>query len=605
MDHHEKQKKQGLSRRGFLTVAALSAAGLASLGMLGGCADGSSGSTGGAAPEANVDTSNVQAQDIEIIETEMLLLGLGNAGLAAAWQAIKEGRQITVVDKAQFKHGGPSGWSWDCYSFMANPTFEQDSSQGMANQQLWKNAVDYFNKVFDPNEVDNTVYQVNHGQTLCNRDETGKITNMMGIYFGQYFRREMDEMQKRSNVTVYDQTMITEVFINDGVCLGAMGIHVPSGKFRIFRAKATLMAVGAPVWMYGWVNTKPVSLGSADNTGELTASCYRNGMSIGESEFGSYDFWNTYPRVGFLVSTGADAATAVSMIDKDGELIFPDGPGMGGFNMQNGIARAVAEGRGGPDGEVYIRVGESRDHMYTWNEIVSFRKKYYEDDLADMWLPVYPEQFEKGGTPVVDENLMTEVAGLFDVRGAGTATIRQGFNSLILKIYGAYAGYTVAQYIKNTADYPTEIDWQPALDEYVRLHSIRTKEVEDGIRPLTIREVIQKKTYEFDGLWREKEKIESAIAEFERIREEDLPRMICADKTVNWNREWKDAIETLNLLDCAEMTARATLFREESGRNAYIRPDFPELDDENWKCMVICKNVDGTMAVEKREINPA
>ena len=65
------------------------------------------------------------------------------------------------------------------------------------------------------------------------------------------------------------------------------------------------------------------------------------------------------------------------------------------------------------------------------------------------------------------------------------------------------------------------------------------------------------------------------------------------------NADWKDAIEVVNLLDIARPTVEASLAREES-RDAFIRPDFPETDDENWKCaLAYTRAEDGSLSCEK------
>ena len=55
----------------------------------------------------------------------------------------------------------------------------------------------------------------------------------------------------------------------------------------------------------------------------------------------------------------------------------------------------------------------------------------------------------------------------------------------------------------------------------------------------------------------------------------------------------------VNLLDIARLTVEASLAREES-RDAFIRPDFPEPDDANWKCaLAYTRAEDGSLSYEK------
>ena len=45
------------------------------------------------------------------------------------------------------------------------------------------------------------------------------------------------------------------------------------------------------------------------------------------------------------------------------------------------------------------------------------------------------------------------------------------------------------------------------------------------------------------------------------------------------------ALEAHSILDCAEMAARASLYRTESRWGLYhYRVDYPETDDDNWFC---------------------
>jgi succinate dehydrogenase/fumarate reductase flavoprotein subunit len=58
--------------------------------------------------------------------------------------------------------------------------------------------------------------------------------------------------------------------------------------------------------------------------------------------------------------------------------------------------------------------------------------------------------------------------------------------------------------------------------------------------------------------------------------------------------------------DCAEMAARASLFRKESRWGLYhYRLDYPELDNENWFCHVnLKKDEAGAMVAFKRPVAP-
>src|SRR5690606_9336102 len=72
-------------------------------------------------------------------------------------------------------------------------------------------------------------------------------------------------------------------------------------------------------------------------------------------------------------------------------------------------------------------------------------------------------------------------------------------------------------------------------------------------------------------------KMEIGLQRFAEIRE-DLPLLVARDP-----HELMRALEVHAILDCAEMAARASLFREESRWGLYhFRVDYPETDNRNW-----------------------
>ena len=191
-----------------------------------------------------------------------------------------------------------------------------------------------------------------------------------------------------------------------------------------------------------------------------------------------------------------------------------------------------------------------------------------------------------------------DIVGLFCVRGAGVGGSGGGSNVNCNNRFGSYALRSALDFI-DRAPSISEVDWKPALDEYNRLHEIRTREPKEGLRPHVVRHNIQKACGTCLGILRETDKLEAAATELERIRKEDIPNMVVTSQSTTYNREWKEAIENYNLLDAAELAVKATLERQES-RGTYLRPDYPEQDDENWKLMLVGKLEDGKISFSKK-----
>jgi succinate dehydrogenase/fumarate reductase flavoprotein subunit len=94
-------------------------------------------------------------------------------------------------------------------------------------------------------------------------------------------------------------------------------------------------------------------------------------------------------------------------------------------------------------------------------------------------------------------------------------------------------------------------------------------------------------------------RLERGLEHFERMRDE-LQEIGAGEP-----HELMRAAECAFIRDCAEMAARASLFRTESRWGLYhLRVDHPERDDAAWLCHTILRKVDGRPACEKRPVAP-
>lgn len=594
------EEKKGFSRRSFLvgSVLAGSAGALATFG-LGGCASGSDDNSSQASA-----TSSGQI-NYEVYQTEVLVIGGGAGGIFASQQALGDNRTVMLVDKGAFRHNGASGMCWDALCYW--PALFEDPYMvtTQVNQLARKNALDWIGATegYDPR-----VSMINHGQTFPERTEDGEVRKWIDLLpFSSrsgFFRREMDTLIS-DGISVMDQVMITDLFVNDGRCLGAVGYHLPTGAYRIIRADVTIMAATGCPQFHGWLTTGPRSINSVDATGDLAAAAFRHGVAIGEAEYGQYD-WNSIEAkdIGctYGCGIGADAADPSRILDVNKNFVFEEGESVNG---NAGLAQRLGkliyeEGLGTENNGILIHYGEFEDRYAIMRNVEIL--KDFNVDPVNGYVECVPEMFDHGASTIVDENMMTEWEGLFNVRGAGVVGEQGGpmtFNNLL---YGPYTGHCAVEYLKNVQPINLDsIDWTPAEQEFLRLEEIRTRQASDSLRPHEVRRRIQAAGYLGFDVYRSTQMMEDAIAELERIRNEDIPKQVPADATINWNVEWKTAIENYNMLDLAEVGIRASLMREET-RGGYYRPEFPERDDENWDCMIACRMVDGEMTFEKLEL---
>lgn len=595
-----------VTRRRFVQGAALGAASLTACGAAAAEASASEAPAGTPAAGSPVD--------YEVYHTDLLVLGTGNAGIWATQRALQSGKKILMIDKGPFRHSGASNMNWDAWMLWWDYAGYRNAGWSLINGNTSAKAYEYLGGT----EFNPWVQSINHGQTLVWRDEQGmpqpESPATPWAVCSAFFRREADDLFESGRVDVMDETMITGFLVNNGRCLGAVGLHLPTGTMRVIRADATVMATGGSPQIHGWLSVGYRGINSTDNTGDAAMGAFRQGISIGEAEFAQYDFNSIiFMDVAhtFGCGIGADAGELELLYDSDHNRIFSDEEiAAGNIGGNPGMSKRIAqkvfeEGKGSEHGGCYVTYDEKSFETVRYpimRNIQFYRNHGYEP--IGQYTEVAAEMFEHGGEPVVDESMMTEWAGLFDVRGASAIGENGGAHMMHNRLYGAYTGHCAVEYI-DAAEPVDEgaIDWSGVEAEMARLHEIRTRKVEDGLRPWEIRRKIQEAGYHGFTIYRSTQMMEEALAELARIREEDMPRMMPADDSTTYNQEWKAAIENYNLLDCAEVSIKASLMREES-RGAYVRPEFPDRDDENWNCLIAWHMEDGQMVAEKRPYPP-
>ncbi|QEM68763.1 FAD-binding protein [Geobacter sp. FeAm09] len=605
-----------MSRRGFLKAGGLA---MGSALLAGG---GSVGLTGCSGSEAGSSTSSTGTgtPTYRVYDSDILFIGSGFGAMSAVTEAMKNNRKITVVDKGPFRASGGIGMNWDVeyvwYPLSADgkgikTNYMADSvlNRGRGvNQQAIKNA-----DLSDPNRSDLQFYGNTGCECFPRRNADGSLKYMMkysSVYMieGGFPRHLQDEVSKSSLVTIYDLTMITDLLINDGVCVGAMGVYLPTGDLCVYRANAVVLATGGSSWFHGWNTVSANTMNVPDNTADVDMAAYRHGARVGDAEYGSYDLISISPKgiaYAFNSGIGADANENAYICDKDGtyflqELsatdqtrILRDRPF---FNQI--IGKRIADGYGTTNGGLYVDLRDPTvlaKIRIAYSRNATLWKNNFGIDVSGELLELGLEMYEHGGTPVIDANMMSDIPGLFCVRGAGIMGSGGGTTQYLNTRMGSYTLRSALAWLK-TATAP-KVDLTPAVTEYTRLHEMRTRTVgSGGLRPHVVRQRIQK-ACACMSVVRPTAALEAASTELARIRKEDLPNQVCSDKSLIYNTEWKMAIENYNMIELAEMAVNATLMRQES--RGHYRPEYPTQDDTNWDCMIAAKLTSGTMAFEK------
>lgn len=604
----EMPSKARMSRRTFLGGSAVAFGTIMLSSAMGGCTT----PVGGSGSAADGVSGGEQVL-YELFDTDILVIGGGLAGSHAALEAYRQGKDVVVVEKGPFHFGGACGYNWcNWVNFIQTDTPWDQSEDFVLNELTNKKIAKATHEAFTVEDRNLLLRYAQEGNSLFMRDETGAFVPgldkpgypLFGTFNG--FPRYFTDSVERSGTRIFDHTMITDVIVEEGACIGAVGLHVPTGTVRVFRAKSTVSCTGASSWVYGWNTVAATSINSPDNTGDVDAAAYRRGAALQDSEFFQFDLISMYPTglaATFVGGIGADNLCCEYICDANDNYFFRgmDYSTLDRITFTRTIAKAIHDGGGSPNGGVFVDFSNpeafaAMGEVYRRN--VGLWKDVFGIDVASTKLECALETYEHGGNPRVDESLMVEgLPGMFCSRGGGVSGAQGGSSVNVAYRDGSYAMMKAIEYAEGVGkDKPKAFSFETVEEEVGRLHGIRTRQA-GGKRPQEITHMIQRACYQTCQPTREKAAMEEAVAELERIRKEEIPKMTLGDATLTYNTDWKAAIEAYNLLDIAEASSRAALMREESRGHSY-RPEFPQEDKENWTCKIIAKKVDGQMKLE-------
>jgi succinate dehydrogenase / fumarate reductase flavoprotein subunit len=575
-------------------------------------------SSGGETPGSTDGGSAAATTDFDLYETDVLVIGTGCSGVYAALEAYTSNVRVLMVDKGPFGSSGTAGSNLDLAQLYYTEKTPANCHLAPYNgsslswaDELINQKVSLKGEEFQTAKLESwniPMIATRLGNTSLTRNPDGTLHDLfegegaaLSMYgFDGYFLRHMLDYVASLDLPVVDNTMITELFISDGVCTGAIGFHVPTGRYRVFRSKSTVICTNGCAQVYGHFRMSARGGAMPDNTGDVDAAAFRHGCQLINSEFLLTDLANTIPETfagSTAVGLGADSSMQKMVCDKNGDFFLAEAESAGYLPLGRRVIDKVLEGKGGEHGGVFLDLTDpDMPHLTrkVYQRDIPFWKEVFGIDVLEpgMKVPLAIQCLDTNAKTVVDEYMMTEIPGLFSARGVGNMT-----TIYTSHIFGAYAGNQAASYAQSYQ--AQELDWSCVEAEITRIEGLLSRE--GTLRQNTVRESIQDAVYAAISLGCDAEGLNKAIAELERIKSEDLPKMYVSDKSRCCNFDLKHAIETYNILDIAEAIIHSSLVREES-RGFFYRTDFPDTDNDNWLVNTLCRLTDGKVEVTTRPV---
>ncbi len=534
----------------------------------------------------------MSAARIERVETDILILGAGGAGLFAALHAHQAdpSLSITIAVKGLLGKCGCTRMVQGGYNvaLAAGDSVERhfmdtiEGSKWLAHQELaWTlvtKAVERIHELenelgcfFDRNP-DGTVHQKAFaGQTFDRTVHKGDLTGI------EIINRLAEQVWARGIHRLEEHRAIELVKTADGTALaGALMIDMRSGGYVFVRARAVLLATGGGPTMYKFHTP------SGDKSCDGLAMALRAGLPLRDMEMVQFHptglLAGTQTRMtGTVLEEGLRGAGGW-LLNGRGERFMARYDPRAERATRDIVSRSIyAEmraGRTSPNGGVYIEMAHlGPDQVRRQFKGMVERCADCGFDLAAGRVEVVPTAHYMMGGVVFEPDCRTELPGLFaageDTGGVHGANRLGGNGVANSTVFGGIAGETMAA---GGRRHPEAC----APDEAVIAASVAGHETPFG-RPAgdlgAIRDALSACMWDEVGILRTAQGLDRALQTLDEL-DAQLQRTGVADDDRSYNLSWHDWLNLRSLIAVSRVIALAARAREDS-RGAHFREDFP------------------------------
>ena len=542
---------------------------------------------------------------------DFLVVGGGTAGCMAAIKAKHQNpdAHVLVLEKANIRRSGAIAMGMDGVNtavIPGNSTPEQYvkeitiANDGILDQKcVLKTGELGFSVIHELEELGVKFQKDNEGEyDLKQVHRVGKY--VLPMPEGKDLKKILSRQVKRNKVEVINRVMATRVIVKDGRAVGVTGLDVRSGDFHVIQAKAILLCTGAcgrlglPAsgYLYGTYE-------NPTNAGDGYSMAYHAGAKLSNIEcFQINPLIKDYngPACAYVASPfGAYTANAEGnrFINCDywsGQMMLEmwkelhSGSGPVHLKMYHLDEATISE----IETILFANERPSRERFHAGRS-ENYRTHGVEMSISEIGLC----SGHSASGVQVDENMQTSIQGLY--AAGDMANVPHNY------MIGAFvSGRVAAEHAMN------------AIKEFEHLEpdqAFLDAEMKRIEAPLSNPDGIPHTQVEY--------KLRRYVNDYMQPPKSPTNMQIGLDKFVEYDsvlsqmgardpHELMRCMEIHFIRDCAEMAARASLFRRESRWGLYhYRLDYPNRNDEEWLCnTIIEKSENSTMEVSKQPLQP-
>ncbi len=586
-------------------------------------------------------------------EHDVLIIGSGGAGLRAAIEASAAGVSVGMVCKCLLGKAHTVMAEGGIAAALANVDERDnwkvhfaDTMRGGQYVNNWRMAE------LHAREAPDRVRELEAWGAVFDRTNDGRILQRnfgghkyprlahVGDRTGLEMIRTLQDHGVHHGIDVHMEVCVLTLLKDGERVVGAFGYDRQRGQFKMFRARAVVLATGGVGKAY------KITSNSWDCTGDGHALAYHAGAALIDMEYLQFHptgmVWP--PSVcGMLVTEGVRGEGGI-LTNKDGKRFMfdfiPDNyKAQTADNEEEGwrytqgdrnarrppelltrdhvarcIVREIKEGRGSPHGGVFLDISWIKKRLPNAEEHIKRKlpsmyhqfKQLGDVDITREPMEVGPTtHYIMGGIRVDADTQMSGVPGLF-AAGECAAGInganRLGGNSLSdLIVFGKRAGEFAAQFAKeNNAGKINQAQVEDAARRALEPFNRNAAAGAGYEGPYQVQYDLQEMMQNLVGIVRHEDEMQRALDGLQKLCER--ARRVGVTGHREFNPGWHTALDLTSLLTVSECIARAALERKES-RGAHFREDLPEKDPAFGKVSVVLrKGGDGAMQVTRETI---
>ncbi|MBU9440276.1 fumarate reductase/succinate dehydrogenase flavoprotein subunit [Burkholderia multivorans] len=547
-----------------------------------------------------------------VLEYDIVVVGGGTAGPMAAIKAKERDPSLRVLllEKANVKRSGAISMGMDGLNNAVIP--------GHATPEQYTREITIANDgIVDQEAVHAyathsfaTIEQLDRWGVKFEKDGTGdyavKKVHHMGSYVlpmpeGHDIKKVLYRQLKRARIAITNRIVATRVLTDaHGNASGVLGFDCRTAEFHVIRAKAVILCCGAAGRL--GLPASGYLMGTYENptnAGDGYAMAYHAGAALANLEcFQINPLIKDYNGPACAYVTGPlGGFTANGKGERFIECDYWSGQMMWEFyqELQSG------------NGPVFLKLDHlAEETIQTIEQILHTNERPsrgrfhagrgtdYRQQMVEMHISEIGFCSGHSASGVyVNARAETTVPGLY---AAGDMAAVPHNYMLGAFTYGGFAGQNAADYVAGRELAP--VDAAQVETERARVFAPLARE--HGLAPAQVEYKLRRMVNDYLQPPKVTRKMEIGLQRFADIAED-----IEAIKATH-PHELMRAAEVRAIRDCAEMAARASLFRTESRWGLYHhRVDYPHRNDAEWFCHTwLRKHADGTMRSEKRPVEP-